>query len=120
MRVSEFDDFETQGLLSGSKQRNWLWFGLFVSIALHLALCTYFYRTRFQTIDPKWLKADQTAMFKVRNIDLNSQIDKNSVDQTNPAAKPNPDNTQEQPDEKKSFDQLLQDIQANAAMPDDL
>jgi outer membrane protein OmpA-like peptidoglycan-associated protein len=43
------------------------------------------------------------------------------MDQTNPAAKPEPDNTQEQlPDEKKSFDKLLQDIQASAAMPDDL
>src|ERR1700730_5377396 len=121
MRTTEFDVFETQGLLSASKQRNWLWFGLFVSIALHLALCTYFYRTRFQTIDPKWLKADQTAMFKVRNIDLTPQLDKNSMDQTNAAAKPEPDNTQEQlPDEKKSFDKLLQDIQASAAMPDDL
>src|ERR671933_1228651 len=104
MRVSEFDDFETEGLLSARKQRSWLWFGLIVSIALHLGLCAYFYRTRFQTIDPKWLQAEQTPTFKVRNVDLAPQLDKNSVDQTNPAAKPEPDNTQEQqPDEKKSF-----------------
>ncbi|HEY4284456.1 MAG TPA: OmpA family protein [Chthoniobacterales bacterium] len=121
MRVSEFDDFETQGLLAASKQRNWLWFGLFVSIALHLAVCTYFYRTRFLTIDPRSVKVDQTATFKVRNIDLTPQVDKNSMDQTNPAAKPDPDNAQDQqPDQKKSFDKLLQDIQASAAMPDDL
>jgi outer membrane protein OmpA-like peptidoglycan-associated protein len=37
-----------------------------------------------------------------------------------PAAKPNPDNTDVQlPDERKSFDKLLQDVQASAAMPDD-
>jgi outer membrane protein OmpA-like peptidoglycan-associated protein len=43
------------------------------------------------------------------------------MDQTNPAAKPEADNTQEQlPDEKKSFDKLLQDVQASAAMPDDM
>jgi outer membrane protein OmpA-like peptidoglycan-associated protein len=48
-------------------------------------------------------------------------LGKSSVDQTNPAAKPNPDNTDVQlPDEKKSFDKLLQDIQASAAIPDDM
>ena len=121
MRFSEFEDFETEGLLSASKQRSWLWFGLIVSLVLHLCLCVYFYRTRFQTIDPKWMKAEQTPTFKVRNVDLAPQLDKNSIDQTNAAAKPEPDNTQEQqPDEKKSFDSLLQDIQASAAMPDDL
>src|SRR5690348_2386705 len=121
MRVSEFDGFETQGLLSGSKQRSWLWFGLIVSLLLHLALCTYFYRTRFLAFDPKMAQADQTPTFKVRSVDLSSQLDKNSVDQTNPAAKPEPDNAKDQqPDQKKSFDQLLQDIQSSAAMPDDL
>ncbi len=50
-----------------------------------------------------------------------SDLGKSSVDQTNPAAKPNPDNTDVQlPDEKKSFDKLLQDIQASAAIPDDM
>ena len=47
MRVSDFDSFETQGLLSGSKERSWIWFGLIVSLAIHFALCAYFYRTRF-------------------------------------------------------------------------
>lgn len=121
MSISEFTDFETEGLLSGTKQRSWLWFGLIVSLTLHVALCVYFYRARFQYVDPRWMKADQTPTFKVRNIDLSSQIDKNSMDQTNPAAKPEPDNTQDQqPDQKKSFDKLLQDIQASAAMPDDM
>src|SRR5437762_233084 len=86
-----------------------------------LFLCVYLYQTRCQYVEPRWVKSDQTPTFKVRNIDVSSQIDKNSVDQTNPAAKPEPDNTQDQqPDQKKSFDKLLQDIQASAAMPDDM
>src|ERR1700736_2775347 len=121
MRISEFDDFETEGLLSGGKQRRWLWFGLIVSLCLHLALCFYFYRTRFQTIDPRWMHSDQTPTFKVRSVDLAPQLDKNSMDQANPAAKPDPDKTDVQnPDEKKSFDKILQDIQSSTAMPDDL
>ncbi len=121
MRFSELEDFDTDGLLSESKQRNWLWFGLIVSLALHLALCGYFYRTRFQSVDPLALQAPQTATFTVKNVDLNQQLDKNSMDDTNPAAKPNPDDTTEQlPDEKKSFDKLLQDVQASTAMPDDM
>jgi outer membrane protein OmpA-like peptidoglycan-associated protein len=64
--------------------------------------------------------SDQTPTFKVRSI-TESNLDKSSVDQTNPAAKPNPDNTDVQlPDEKKSFDKLLQDVQASAALPDDM
>jgi len=56
----------------------------------------------------------------VRSINT-SDLGKSSVDQTNPAAKPNPDNTDVQlPDEKKSFDKLLQDVQASAAIPDDM
>src|SRR5207253_1698863 len=62
----------------------------------------------------------QPMTFRVKNVDMN-QIDKASGDQTNPAAKPNPDDTKEQqPDEKKSFDKLLQEIQATTAMPDDM
>src|SRR6184192_2135359 len=123
MRVSDFDDFdrfETEGLLTGSKERSWLWFGLIVSLGIHLALCAYFYRTRFQTIDALPPPNEQTPTFKVRSINA-SDLGKSSVDQTNQAAKPNPDNTDVQlPDEKKSFDKLLQDIQASAALPDDM
>ena len=58
--------------------------------------------------------------FRVKNVDMN-QIDKASGDQMNPAARPNPDDTKDQqPDEKKSFDKLLQEIQATTAMPDDM
>jgi outer membrane protein OmpA-like peptidoglycan-associated protein len=123
MRVSDYDDFdrvETEGLLTGSKQRNWLWFGLIVSMGLHLALCAYFYRTRFQSVETFVAQNEQTPTFKVRSINA-SDLGKSSADQTNPAAKPNPDNTDVQlPDEKKSFDKLLQDIQATAALPDDM
>ena len=123
MRASELDDFdslETEGLLTGSRERGWLWFGLIVSLGLHLALCTYFYRTRFQTADAMLSEALPPPTFKVKSVDLAQQLDKGGVDQTNPAAKPEPDKTDVQlPDEKKSFDKLLQDIQASAAMPDD-
>ena len=52
---------------------------------------------------------------------LSPQLDGNSVDQSANAAKPEPDKTDQQlPDEKKSFDKLLQDVQASAAMPDDV
>jgi outer membrane protein OmpA-like peptidoglycan-associated protein len=55
----------------------------------------------------------------VKNVDLKS-LDKASVDQTNAAAKPAPDKTDVQlPDEKKSFDKLLEDVRASAVMPDD-
>ena len=85
-----------------------------------MALCTYFYRTRFHSAE---LTAGPPAppTFKMRAVDLSQQLDKSSMDQTNAAAKPNPDQTQEQlPDEKKSFDKLLQDVQASTAMPDDM
>lgn len=123
MRASELDDFdslETEGLLTGSRERGWIWFGLIVSLGLHLALCTYFYRTRFQTADAMLSETLPPPTFKVKSVDLAQQLDKGGVDQTNPAAKPEPDKTDVQlPDERKSFDKLLQDIQASAAMPDD-
>lgn len=121
MGVSDFNEFGTDGLLMASKQRNWLWFGLIVSLTLHLALCAYFYRTRFQSVDTAVIAPQEQPTFKVRNVDLAPQLERNSVDQTNPAAKPEPDKTDEQfPDEKKSFDKLLEDVHASAAMPDDV
>src|SRR5437899_659210 len=123
MRAYELDDFdnlETEGLLTGSRERGWLWFGLIVSLGLHLALCTYFYRTRFQTADAMLSETLPPPTFKVKSVDLGQELDKSGIDQTNPAAKPVPDKTDVQlPDEKKSFDKLLQDIQASAALPDD-
>jgi outer membrane protein OmpA-like peptidoglycan-associated protein len=119
-RVSRFNDPDLEALLSGSKQRNWLFFGLIVSLVLHVALCFWFYRTQFQSLDSVFREPPQTATFKVRSVDLNPSVDKNSVDTSNPAAKPEPDKTNVQlPDEKKSFDRLLQDVQSTTAMPDD-
>jgi outer membrane protein OmpA-like peptidoglycan-associated protein len=124
MRVSEYAEFDdldyNQALLSGGGERNWIWFGLIVSLGLHIALCAYFYRARFQSVESVIAANQQTPTFKVKNIDL-SQVDKSSTDQTNAAAKPEPDSaTQEQPDEKKAFDKLLQEVQASTAMPDDM
>jgi len=48
MRTSDFD-FE-EALLQGQRQRNWLFVGLMISLALHGALCGYFYRTAFLPI----------------------------------------------------------------------
>src|SRR5438034_3535963 len=123
MRVSDFDEldgFDTESLLTGSKELSWILFGLIVSLAIHFALCAYFYRTRFQPVEAAFVEQQQPPMFKVKSVDLGQQLDKGSVDQTNPAAKPEPDKTDVQlPDEKKSVDKILQDIQASAAMPDD-
>jgi outer membrane protein OmpA-like peptidoglycan-associated protein len=120
MRTSdyEFGEFGA-ALLSARKQRNWLWFGFLVSILLHLALCTWFYRTRFHAgfAGPE---PAPPPTFHMRTVDLGQQLDKSSLDQTNPAAKPNPDAENQQPDEKQSFDKLLQDVQSSVAMPDDL
>src|SRR5205823_13579337 len=94
MRVSDFDDFdiETEGLLTGSKERSWLWFGLIVSLAIHFGLCAYFYRTRFQPAEAVFTPNEQTPTFKVRSI-TESNLEKSSADQTNPAAKPITANT---------------------------
>src|SRR6202158_82253 len=122
-RISDFDDIddiEHEALLTGSPERNWIWFGLIVSVCLHITLCIYFYRTRFQSVDAVFTDLQQPMTFRVKNVDM-AQIDKASGDQIDPASKPNPDDTKEQqPDEKKSFDKLLQEIQATTAMPDDV
>ena len=122
MRTSEFARFEDESydaLLSGRQQRNWLWVGLIVSLMLHATLCAYFYRTRFQAVDPGMAET-QPPMFKVKSVDLKA-LDKNSGDQLTPASKPEPDQTNVQlPDEKKSFDKLLEEVHASTAMPDDM
>src|SRR5213080_1993135 len=122
-RISDFDDIddiEREALLTGSPERSWIWFGLIVSLCLHITLCIYFYRARFQSVETVFTDLQQPMTFRVKNVDMN-QIDKASGDQINPAAKPNPDDSKEQqPDEKKSFDKLLQEIQATTAMPDDM
>jgi outer membrane protein OmpA-like peptidoglycan-associated protein len=118
MRTSEFQDFD-EALLEGSKDRNWLLVGLMISLAIHGALCGYFYRTNFMPTRNPLEERVPAAMFKVKSVDM-QPLDKASVDQSNPAAKPDPDKTDVQlPDEKKSFDQLLQDVHASAALPDD-
>ena len=117
---ADFDDPSYDALLSGRQQSNWLWFGLMISLVLHIALCTYFYRTRFQSAESVVLESPQTPTFKVKNVDLKA-LDKTSADSNAAAAKPVPDNTDVQlPDEKKSFDKLLEEVHASAAMPDDM
>jgi outer membrane protein OmpA-like peptidoglycan-associated protein len=122
-RLSDFDEIdeiEHEALLTGSPERSWIWFGLLISLCLHITLCIWFYRTRVASVETVFADAQPPMTFRVKPVDL-SQLDKVSGDQTNPAAKSNPDDTkQEQPDEKKSFDKLLQEIQATTQMPDDI
>jgi outer membrane protein OmpA-like peptidoglycan-associated protein len=118
MRTTDFGEFD-EALLESSKDRNWLLVGLLISLAFHGALCGYFYRTSFMPARSLMEERVQTPMFKVKSVDM-QPLDKASLDQSNPAAKPEPDKTDVQlPDEKKSFDQLLQDVHASAALPDD-
>jgi outer membrane protein OmpA-like peptidoglycan-associated protein len=118
MRTSEFTDFE-EALLEGRQQRNWLLVGLMISLAIHGALCGYFYKTKFIATNAPTEQRIPVPTFKVKSVDLQT-LDKPSLDTTNPAAKPDPDKSNVQlPDEKKSFDQLLDDVHASAALPDD-
>ncbi|HEY2615054.1 MAG TPA: OmpA family protein [Chthoniobacterales bacterium] len=118
MRASDYGEFD-EALLQGSKERNWLMVGLLISLAIHGALCGYFYRTNFIPVAALTAARVQTPTFKVKNVDM-QPLDKPSSDQLNPAAKPEPDKTDVQlPDEKKSFDQLLDDVHATTALPDD-
>src|SRR5205085_4351193 len=107
-------------LLNATGQQNWLFLGLVLSLALHLLLCLYLYQTRLVPADLALAPRSEPPVFKVKPIDPQSPLHKASVDQTNPAAKPAPDNSKIQlPDEKKSFDALLQEVHSTTAMPDD-
>src|SRR2546423_2525893 len=118
--IDEIDEIEHEALLTGSPERSWIWFGLIMSLAIRITLCIYFYRTRFMSVENVFSDVAKPMLFRVKPVDM-SQIDKASGDQVNPASKPNPDDTKEQqPDEKKSFDKLLQEIQATTQMPDDM
>src|ERR1700731_3316376 len=96
-RISDFDDIdeiEHEALLTGSPERSWIWFGLIISLCLHITLCIYFYRTRFQSAEAVFSDLQQPMTFRVKNVDM-AQIDKASGDQINPASKPNPDDTKD-------------------------
>jgi outer membrane protein OmpA-like peptidoglycan-associated protein len=104
-----------------SKQRNWLLTGVVISLALHAALCIFFYRTGFQPTAPLGMEKRQPPTFKVKSVESAPKpLDEAAASSIAEAAKPNPDQTDVQlPDDQKSFDQLLQDVHATAAMPDD-
>jgi outer membrane protein OmpA-like peptidoglycan-associated protein len=122
-RLSDFDDIdeiEHEALLTGTPERSWIWFGLIASLCLHIGLCIWFYRMRVASVETVFADTQPPMTFRVKPVDL-SQLDKISGDQVNAASKPNPDDAKEQqPDEKKSFDKLLQEIQATTQMPDDM
>ena len=116
MRTSEYTDFD-DALLRGNKQRNWLLFGLMVSLALHGGLCGYFYRTNLMPATTLTEPRVQVPTFKVKNVEV-QQLDTPAADPTDAAAKPEPDKADVQrPKEKKSFDQLLDDVHVQPALP---
>jgi outer membrane protein OmpA-like peptidoglycan-associated protein len=104
-----------------SKQRNWLFIGLCCSLALHAVLCFFFYQTGFQPTAPLAVEKHQPPAFKVKSVEAAPKpLDQATATSPNEAAKPNPDDTKVQlPDDKKSFDKLLQEVHATAAVPDD-
>src|SRR5205809_3640384 len=113
---TDFAEFD-EALLESSKDRNWLLVGLMVSLAIHGALCGYFYKTSFLPPRNALEERVQTPTFKVTKVDMNA-LDKASQEQLNPAAKPEADKTDVQlPDDQKSFDQLLEDVHASATLP---
>ena len=76
-----------------SKQRNWLFVGLILSLALHGLLCFVFYRTGFQPTTPLGMEKRQPPTFKVKSVDLAPQPLDQAVGNIAEAAKPNPDQT---------------------------
>ena len=104
-----------------SKQRNWLFVGLCCSLALHALLCFFFYRTGFQPTAPLGLEKPRPPTFKLTSVETAPKpLDQAAASSAIEAAKPNPDKTDVQlPDDQKSFDKLLQEVHATAAMPDD-
>ncbi len=104
-----------------SKQRNWLFVGLCCSLALHALLCFFFYRTGFQPAAALGLEKHAPPTFKVKSVESAPQaLDQAAASSAAEPAKPNPDKTEVQlPDDQKSFDKLLDEMHATAAMPDD-
>jgi len=122
MRATTARVIEPLPVWSGrSKQRNWLLIGLICSLALHALLCLVFYRTGFQSTALVTMEKRPPPTFKVKSVENTPKpLDVASKSLDNEAAKPNPDDTKVQlPDEQKSFDKLLEEVHATAAMPDD-
>lgn len=102
-----------------SKPRNWLLVGLIASLALHALLCFFFYRTDLRPATPLGAEQPPPPTFKLTAVNPKPVEQTKALD-TAEAAKPNPDKTKVQlPEEQKSFDKLLQEVHASAAMPDD-
>jgi outer membrane protein OmpA-like peptidoglycan-associated protein len=120
VRISDYEfEEEHAALLNATGQRNWLLVGLVVSLVIHLMLCAYFYRARFAGAEVAFAGAKEPPTFKIKALSTQATQEKASLD-PNQAAKPEPDKTNAQlPDEKKSFDALLQEVHATTAMPDD-
>src|SRR5437764_15063680 len=101
MGVSDYDEHEA--LLNATGQRNWLFFGLVISLILHLILCAYFYGVRFTPAEVAVASSSQPPTFKVKSVEPTAALDKARVDKLTPEAKPEQEMTDWQlPDEEKS------------------
>jgi outer membrane protein OmpA-like peptidoglycan-associated protein len=91
------------------------------SLTLHALLCVIFYRTQFQSTALVGVTKRPPPSFKVKSVETAPKpLDQAAAVSTAEAAKPNPDKTDVQlPDDQKSFDKLLREVRATAAMPDD-
>ena len=102
--------------------RNWLLVGLILSLALHGRFAFSSIAPVFNQTAPLGLEKPRPPAFKVKSVDLAPKPLDQACGDANAAeaAKPNPDQTDVQlPDDQKSFDKLLQEVHATAAMPDD-
>ena len=71
----EFQDSDyNDALLNATGQRNWLFLGLVLSLALHLLLCFYLYQTRFAPADLALAPKSEPPLFKVKPIDTQSSF----------------------------------------------
>src|SRR5207302_1816343 len=74
---SDYND----ALLNATGQRNWLFLGLVLSLALHLLLCLYLYQTRFAPADlalaPRVDPAPATSMLNEIERSTAQELSKN-------------------------------------------
>src|SRR4029078_3213096 len=80
-----------------SKQRNWLFVGLVLSLSLHGLLCFFFYRSGFQPTPPLGLEKRPPPTFKVKSVETAPKpLDQSAASSTTEAGKPNTDQTHRQ------------------------
>src|SRR5207245_10527575 len=67
---SDYND----ALLNATGQRNWLFWGLVLSLALHCLLCFYLYQTRFASADLALAPRSEPPVVKLKPIDSEAAL----------------------------------------------